>query len=324
MSREVQVRFCEGVRGRFPCATRLREREPVGHVYEFIAAEKARWPVRRLCVALEVSRSAFYDWLAADKRSSKSSRLDVHIRAIHRRSRGTYGSPRVHAELVDEGWTIGVNRVAARMQSLGLSGIPKRKKRVATTVVGTEDKFASNALNREFSVEQPNQAWVADITYLATDAGWVYLSVLIDLHSRRVVGWAMADHMETRLCLDALHQAVALRQPPPGLLHHSDRGTQYTSYAYQAALTALQARPSMSRKGNCWDNAVAESFFGTLEQELVRQSSGWADLEEAKKAVADYIHAFYNRVRRHSNNGQRSPVDFELAFALAQSGQEAA
>ena len=158
--------------------------------------------------------------MAADKRSSKSSRLDVHIRAIHRRSRGTYGSPRVHAELVDEGWTIGVNRVAARMQSLGLSGIPKRKKRVATTVVGTEDKFASNALNREFSVEQPNQAWVADITYVATDRGWAYLAVVLDLFSRKVVGWSMRDTLDTSLVLEGY---LVDGKPVKGSVHINTR-----------------------------------------------------------------------------------------------------
>ena len=180
-----------------------------------------------------------------------------------------------------------------------------------TTVSGVKDRFPDNVLNRDFVAGHPNQAWVADITYLATDAGWVYLAVLIDLYSRRVVGWAIADNMETTLCLEALRQASTLRQPPTGLLHHSDRGVQYSSRAYQDALTALQARPSMSRKGNCWDNAVAESFFGTLEQELVRQTANWRDLEEAENAVSDYIHKFYNQQRRHPKNGYLSPVDFE-------------
>ncbi len=213
------------------------------------------------------------------------------------------------------------------MKALRLSGIPKRKKRVTTTVMGTEDKFASNALNRESSVDQPNQAWVADITDLATDAGWVYLSVLIDLHSMREVGWAIADHMETQLCLDALQQAVALRQPAPGLRHHSDRGTQYSSHAYQAALTALQARPSMSREGNCWDNAVAESFFGTLEQELVRQSAGWTGLAESRLAESRLAVAgaaaanLENIVNINVLSGPRGALEFAKQIGPSKQGK---
>ncbi len=282
--------------------------------YRFIQAEEARWSVRSMCSVLGVSRSAYYDWLSHDSHhgTDADAVLAVHIKAIHRRSRRTYGSPRVHAELVAEGHRVGRNRVARLMRELGLSGIPRRRFKGTTTRSDHEDPVADNLLDRDFSADRPNQAWVGDITYLRTSAGWVYLAVLIDLFSRKVVGWAMADHMRTELCLAALHQAVASRQPGPGLVHHTDRGCQYTSRAYQAALGSRGITPSMSRKGNCWDNAVSESFFGTLEQELVRENDGdWNDLDEARAAVSNYIHSFYNSMRRHSTIGYRSPVDFE-------------
>jgi len=173
---------------------------------------------------------------------------------------------------------------------------------------------AENLLDRQFVVAAPNRAWVGDITYLPTKSGWVYLAVLLDLFSRKVVGWSLQKHMQTELCLQALRQAIATRQPGAGLLHHSDRGSQYTSDDYQEALGRIDARPSMSRKGNCWDNAVAESFFGTLEQELVlQQTEVWADELAARSAVGEYIHGFYNQRRRRSTLGQVSPVDFEAA-----------
>jgi transposase InsO family protein len=197
-----------------------------------------------------------------------------------------------------------------------LVGTPKRRFRPRTTDSDHNDRVAENVLDRQFATARPNQAWVGDITYLPTQAGWVYLAVLIDLYSRKVVGWSLRSNMETELCLSALRQAATTRQPSAGLLHHSDRGSQYTSNAYQTALRALGATPSMSRKGNCWDNAVAESFFGTLEQELVGQlESPWADEPKARAAVGDYIHGFYNLRRRHSSLGHTSPVDFEASQA---------
>jgi transposase InsO family protein len=288
--------------------------------YRFIEAEKVNWPVRLLCRTLGVARSAYYEWSAEQpsERDQQDAVLAVHIRAMHRRSRGTYGSPRIHADLVAEGHDVGRNRVARLMRDLGLSGTPKRRFKGCTTDSDHDDRVAENVLERDFTAERPNQAWVGDITYLPTNAGWVYLAVLIDLFSRKVVGWALASHMETELCLEALHRAVVTREPDRGLLHHTDRGSQYTSNAYQAALTSLGAVPSMSRKGNCWDNAVAESFFGTLEQELVNRSEAWADEEECRAAVSDYIHAFYNAQRRHSTLGQHSPVEFEAMHRDAQ------
>ncbi len=287
--------------------------------YRFIDAEKATWPVRTICRALHISRSAYYDWKQArtTARAAADATLTVHIKAIHRRSRGTYGVPRVLADLRAEGHKVGKKRVARLMREQGLSGIPKRRYRPRTTDSDHDDRVAKNLLDRQFEVVAPNRAWVGDITYLPTKAGWVYLAVLIDLFSRKVVGWSLQKHMQTELCLQALHQAIATRQPGPGLLHHTDRGSQYTSDDYQAALTRIGARPSMSRKGNCWDNAVAESFFGTLEQELVlQQEVVWADLNGASAAVGDYIHGFYNQERRHSTLGQLSPVEFEAAHRV--------
>jgi transposase InsO family protein len=284
--------------------------------YRFIDAEKAIWPVRIMCRALHISRSAYYDWKQArtTARGAADARLRIHIKAIHRRSRGTYGVPRVLVELRAEGHQVGKERVARLMREQGLTGTPKRRYRPKTTDSDHDDRVAKNLLDRQFEAGSPNRAWVGDITYLPTRAGWVYLAVLIDLFSRKVVGWSLQKHMQTELCLEALHQAVAIRQPAAGMLHHTDRGSQYTSDDYQDALKAFGATPSMSRKGNCWDNAVAESFFGTLEQELVlQQEEVWANEIAARAAVGDYIHCFYNQQRRHSTLGQISPVEFEAA-----------
>lgn len=180
-----------------------------------------------------------------------------------------------------------------------------------------EDRVAENLLQRDFHATHPNQAWVGDLTYLPTKAGWVYLAVLLDLFSRKVVGWALDSHMQAELCLVAWHQAASTRTPAAGLVHHTDRGSQYTSAVYQSALKQAGAIPSMSRKGDCWDNAVAESFFGTLEQELVIPEGPWESVEHARAAVSDYIHSFYNSIRRHSTIGYMNPVDFEGAHRLA-------
>lgn len=283
--------------------------------YRFILAEKATWPVRLMCRVLKVARSAYYAWLETEpsERASDDLTLAVHIKAVHRRSRGTYGSPRVLAELRDEGHVVGRHRVARIMREQGLSGIPKRRFKGSTTDSDHADPIAPNLLKRNFATDRPNAVWVGDITYLRTVRGWVYLAVLIDLYSRKVVGWALDEHMRKELCLQALSSAIATRQPQPGLIHHTDRGSQYTSAAYQEALDAAGAVASMSRKGNCWDNAVSESFFGTLKQELVGQSEIPADADAARSQVSAYIHGYYNAARRHSTLGYQSPVDFENA-----------
>jgi transposase InsO family protein len=216
-------------------------------------------------------------------------------------------------ELAAEGYGVGRTRVRRLMRELDLQGTPKRRFRGTTTDSDHADRVADNLLDRKFQATAPNKAWVGDITYLPTREGWVYLAVLLDLFSRKVVGWALRSHMRTELCLAALRQAITTRNPAPGLLHHTDRGSQYTSDDYQSALAAVGAIPSMSRKGNCWDNAVAESFFGTMEQELVGREGPWNDEQAARRAVGRYIHRFYNHPRRHSTIGNVSPVDYEAA-----------
>ncbi len=283
--------------------------------YRFILGEKAVWSSRAMCRALRVSRAAYHAWAArpATEKTAADALLRVHIKATHRRSRGTYGVPRMTVELRAEGHAVGRTRVARLMGELGLQGTPRRRFRGNTTDSDHTDRVAENLLGRRFAVAEPNTAWVGDITYLPTKEGWVYLAVLLDLFSRKVVGWALRSHMRTELCLSALQQAVATRAPAPGLLQHTDRGSQYTSDDYQDVLQAIGATPSMSRKGNCWDNAVAESFFGTMEQELVIPEGPWRDEAEARRAVGDYIHGFYNHRRRHSTLGYVSPVDYEAA-----------
>ena len=286
--------------------------------YRFIRAEKANHSVRMMCQVLEVSRAAYQAWRAGNSHQPRPGNvaLQVHIRALHRRHYGRYGAPRITAELRAQGQRVNRKRVARLMQEAGLEGRPRRRFRGSTTDSGHELPIAPNLLKRNFSAERPGMALVGDITYLATGEGWVYLAVLIDLFSRKVVGWAMDDSMHTALCLRALRRARAARGDLSGAIHHSDRGSQYASGAYQQALAELAMRPSMSRKGNCWDNAVAESFFGTLEQELV-PTRPWRHLAEARKAVSTYIHSYYNAQRRHSTLGYLSPIEFENNHKLA-------
>jgi transposase InsO family protein len=284
--------------------------------FPFIAAEKATYPVRVLCRVLQVARSGFYAWLRRrpSRRAQANEGLQVAIRAAHRQSRETYGSPRVQRELVAQGFETGRHRVARQMRTMGLIG--RRPKRFRLTTDSSHDRpVAANVLQREFSVEGTNQAWVTDITYLWTREGWLYLAVVLDLFARRVVGWAMAEHLRTSLALDALHMALGRRLPEPGLVHHSDRSCQYASDAYRAVLARRGILCSMSRKANCWDNAVAESFFSTLKIELVHRCT-WPDRATARLAVAEYIECFYNAERRHSTLGYRSPAEYERIHAV--------
>ena len=282
--------------------------------YQHILSEKADYPVQLLCDVLQVSPSGFYGWAgrgAACPRE-RDAALKVRIRALHRESRGTYGAPRLTRALKRSGMRIGHNRVARLMREEGIHGLPRKKwrsrPRAADRLSG-----ARNLLERRFQTDAPDQAWVGDITYIWTREGWLYLSVLIDLYSRRVVGWAADSHMRTRLCRRALDQAVALRQPAAGLVHHSDRGSQYTSGDYLSRLSEARLMPSFSRAGDCWDNAVAESFFGTLKTELLHRRA-WRTREEAEKAIQSYIDRFYNPVRQHSTNGGLSPLEAEINF----------
>jgi putative transposase len=231
---------------------------------------------------------------------------------VHAESRGRYGSPRVHRELVAKGLTVSKHRVARLMRENGLRGKRRRKFR-HTTDSDHALPVAPNTLARDFTADAPNEAWVTDITYIPTREGWLYLAAIIDLFSRRVVGWSMSDRITRQLTLDALTMALAARTPAVGLLHHSDRGSQYASADYRAALDAAHIECSMSRKGNCWDNAVAESFFATLKTELVHDAD-WCTRAEARSAIFEYLEIFYNRRRRHSSIGYVSPEEFELRY----------
>ncbi len=286
--------------------------------YRFIQAEKANHSIRTMCRVLRVSRAAYYDW--RNKRthveSAADKKLTVHIKAIHRRHKERYGAPRVTAELRDQGFTINHKKVARLMRENGLVGRPRRVFRGTTTDSAHQEPVAPNLLDRHFETEAPNKAVVGDVTYLPTRQGWVYLAVLIDLFSRKVVGWAMDTTMETSLCLRALQRMLATRGDLAGAIHHTDRGSQYAARSYRQALQDAGMVQSMSRKGNCWDNAVAESFFGTLEQELTPKAP-WPDLRTARSAVGDYIHRYYNAERRHSTLGQKTPIAYEAQHQAA-------
>ena len=279
--------------------------------YGFIRAEKANFPITVMCRVLEVSTAGYYAWSKRkpSRRHVANQRLVMAIKDIHVGSRRTYGAPRVRAELVARGAAVGRNRVARLMRQEGIQARRKRKFR-RTTDSKHALPVAPNVLQRDFEADAPNEAWVTDITYIWTLEGWLYLAAILDLFSRRVVGWAMSTSLDRGLALDALQMALQARQPPPGLVHHSDRGCQYASHDYRAVLDAHGIVCSMSRKGDCWDNAVAESFFGSLKAELINDMD-FATRAEARSAIFDYIEVFYNRRRRHSYLGFLSPADHE-------------
>ncbi len=280
------------------------------------ATEKACYPVALMCRVLQVSRSGYYAWRKrpAAERRRQDQRLTLEVAAIHAGSRGRYGSPRVHAELHQRGQRIARKRVARLMRAAGLRARERRRFR-CTTDSGHAMAITGNLLARRFAMRAPNTGWVADITYLWTLEGWLYLAVVLDLFSRRVVGWSLSERLERGLALDALGMALKGRQPVGGMLHHSDRGSQYASHEYQQ-LAAHGILSSMSRVGNCWDNAVAESFFATLKLELVYQTQ-WRTREEARSALFEYIELFYNRQRRHSTLGYLCPSEFEQGYHVS-------
>ena len=282
--------------------------------FQFVAAEKAEYGVALVCRCLAVSSAGFYAWhrRRPSDRDEADRRLAVEIAAAHTASSRTYGSPRIHEELQAQGHRVSRKRVARVMRAQGLRG-RRRCRQPRTTDSQHPWPIADNVLNRAFDVATPNTVWAGDITYLATREGWVYLAVLLDLWSRRVVGYAMSDEPTRGVVLEALQHALDRRPRRSGLTHHSDRGSQYASHDYRALLGAEGIACSMSRRGNCWDNAVVESFFGTLKTELADTS--WPTRAAAVAAVADYIDVFYNRQRRHSSLGYLSPVAFELQQA---------
>jgi putative transposase len=277
-----------------------------------IAAEKTNFPVAVMCRVLGVSRTGFHNWerRAPSDRALVDAWLIERIKQIHGASRGVYGAPRIHAELeLEHDIHVGRKRVARLMKAAGISGVRPRK-RYKTTIRIPGIAPATDLVNREFRPAGPNALWVADITYLRTGEGWLYLAAVQDTYSRLIVGWSMAAHMRSTLVVDALQMALARRRPDPGLIHHSDQGSQYVSLAFGRAAREAGIAVSMGSRGNAYDNAVAETFFATLKKELVNRRS-WPSRLELQSAVFEYIEAFYNRQRRHSTLNMRSPADYE-------------
>jgi putative transposase len=279
--------------------------------YRFIAAHREQWPVRRMCRLLGVSPAGFYAWSErpASPGQQRRDALLAEIKAIHAEVKERYGSPRVHAELVARGHQVSVHTVAALMRAHGLAAKTARKFR-HTTDSNHDRPVAPNVLDRQFDPARPNEAWVTDITYVPTREGWLYLAVVEDLYSRMGVGWSMAARMTSRLVVDALAMAVERRLPGEELLAHSDRGSQYASEHYRALLARHGITCSMSRRGDCWDNAPMESFFASLKKELVH-AADFQTRAQARAAIFEYIEVFYNRQRRHSSLDYRSPADYE-------------
>jgi putative transposase len=287
-------------------------------VFSFIAAEKAGYPVALMCRALEVNRTSFHDWerRAPSDRALTDAWLTEKIGAIHEAKRKVYGAPRIHAELrMAHGVRVGRKRVERLMRSAGISGlVPKKRGRTTIRVPGV--RVADDLVERQFKPVEPNALWLADITYLRSWEGWLYLAAIQDAYSRRIVGWSMAEHMKTELVTDALRMAVQRRRPEPGLVHHSDQGSQYVSLGFGQAARDAGIAISMGSRGDAYDNAVAESFFATLKKELVHRQS-WPSRRELSTAVFEYIEAFYNRDRRHSTLGMLSPADYEMLLYAA-------
>jgi putative transposase len=284
------------------------------NVYPFIEAEKAeRRNVALACASLEVSRAAFYEWNkhVFTTHELTDAELLAKIRTVYDKSRKTYGAPRVHKALKEQGVQVGKKRVARLMRETGLVGrAPGRFKR--TTIPSPETLAAIDLIQRSFGAGtiEINGAWCGDITYVRTWEGWLYLATVIDIASRRVVGWAMADHMRTELVADAMRMALEQRRPDPGLIFHSDRGCQYTSKEFRDLLDENDVAQSLSRVGQCWDNAVAESFFATLKLELIYQHA-WPTRAAARRAIFEFIEVFYNQQRLHSAIGYQSPANYE-------------
>jgi transposase InsO family protein len=284
--------------------------------FAFILAEKAHYPVRTLCAVLAVSASGYYAWRGrpvCPPQVRANRGLRTRIRVLHAESRGRYGSPRIHQALRAAGERVGRNRVIRLMRADHLRGRPHRRFRV-TTDADPQAVPAPNLLNQVFQATAPNRVWTADITAIPTGDGWLYLAILLDLYSRRVVGWAARPTLETELVCAAWAMACGRRHPARGLVHHSDRGCQYTSDRYQALLRAQGVTCSMSRRGNCFDNAPTESFFRTLKVEL--DGDVWPTRQAATHAVADFIERFYNTRRLHSSLGYHSPAAFEARRAV--------
>ena len=284
--------------------------------FRFIEDRRADYSVRIMCDVLEVSPAGYYAWRSRpeSQRSSDNRDLLEDIQRVHRDNRGRYGSPRIHEELKAQGRGASRGRIERLMRHPGIRAIMARPRRVRTTDSRHDLPIAPNLLERNFTATAPNRIWLADITYVETDQGWLYLAAILDLYSRRIVGWAMADHLRADLPLAALRMAISAQRPGAGLIHHSDRGVQYASSEYRNALQSVAFRASMSRKADCYDNAPMESFFHTLKTELVYHTQ-YATRAEATRDIFAYIEGFYNRTRRHSAVGYISPIEMELKAA---------
>ncbi len=279
-------------------------------LFGFMKAYQAVYPVRVMGRVLKVSTSGFYAWLL--RLPSEHAQTDLllrdRIQAISLRSRSTYGRPRIHAELADKGIRVGGKRIAQLMHNRSICGASRRKTTI-TTIRDRDAKPAPDLVDRRFTADAPNQLWVADITYVPTRTGFLYLAIVLDVFSRRVVGWAMADHMRKELVIDALDMAI-FRRKPGAVVHHSDQGSQYTSIAFGQRCNAAGIRPSMGSRGDCYDNAMCKSFNATLECELLVKHR-FRTRDEAEAAVFDFIEAWYNPHRRHSSLGYLSPINYE-------------
>jgi transposase InsO family protein len=284
--------------------------------FRFIEDHRAEYPVRIMCSALDVSSAGYYAWRGRpeSRRSATNRALLDDIKRVHRDNHECYGSPRIHLELEAQGRGASRGRIERLMRRHGVRAIMARPRRARTTDSRHDLPIAPNLLDRNFVAAAPNRIWLADITYIETGEGWLYLSTVMDLYSRRIVGWAMRDHLRTELPLAALRMAISAQRPGAALIHHSDRGIQYASHDYRAALAADGITASMSRKGNCYDNAPMESFFHTLKTERVHHRQ-YATRAEAQRDIFAYIEGFYNRTRRHSAIGYISPIEMELKAA---------
>jgi len=287
--------------------------------YAFIEEQRAHHSVHRMCHLLEVSKSGFYEWCdrPLSPRAAANKTLANHILRIHVESKERYGRPRIHAELRAEGFAVNEKRVGKLMKARGIEGIRPRRFR-KTTDSAHDLPIAANLLERKFDVaeiRQPNRVWAGDITYLPTREGWLYLAVVIDLASRLVVGWSMKTTMDRSLVIDAMRDAIRRRRATSGTIFHSDRGSQYASEEFRDLLETCGLKPSMSRKGDCWDNACVESFFGSMKREL--GDPIWESRVIAQAAIFEYIEIWYNRIRRHSTLDYKSPEEYDSSLPIA-------
>ncbi len=286
--------------------------------FQFIKKYRSSFSVWKMCSVLTISRSGFHAWIKhkQSKRALETQKLENMIRDIFHKFKGIYGSPRITSELCEMGYKVSENRVAKIMRNIGLSAQIKPKFKIMTTNSAHAYPISENLLKQEFHVYEPNKVWVSDITYIKSAVGWLYLCVILDLFSRKIVGWSLADHMKTHMVIEALDRAAQENNPKRGLIFHSDKGSQYASYQFRDELDKYGFVSSLSRTGNCYDNAVAESFFGSLKTEEVYKNE-YLNIFEVRRNIFEYIEVFYNRSRKHSFLGYKSPIIFEKEYYAA-------